>query len=79
MIYTDCEKSMEGLNFNKPTQVKFKLNEMYDNEGPLGGIAYEDKILCGCCGGFFEFADCIEVETLPWVNISNEILGDNYE
>ena len=72
MKFFNCDETMQGFEFNAPTQVKFYVNE----SGPLGGIAYGDKIICGCCGGIFEFDDCISIETLEWVNISEEILGD---
>lgn len=63
--------------FDKPTQVKF-----YDgaNHKWLGGIAYLDEIICGCCGGILgvdEFKENEIVEYDAWVNISDEIIGEN--
>lgn len=70
--------------FGIPTQVKF-----WDYEGGhyLGGIAYRDEIICGCCGGIFRISDVYEVapdmlEEDPivvydtWVGLSSEICGD---
>ena len=33
-------------------------------------------IICGCCGGFIDPEDIAEYEILPWVNIQEEIRGD---
>lgn len=71
--------------FEVPTQIKF-----WDYEGGhyLGGIAYRDEIICGCCGNIFdiskvhEFApDTLEEDPIvvyyTWVDISSEIYGDD--
>lgn len=68
--------------FEAPTQVKF-WDECY-----IGGIAYRDEIICGCCGGIFKISDVYEVapDTLDndpivvykdWVGLSSEICGDD--
>lgn len=76
---------MKKYNYFKvPTQVKF-----WDYEGGhyLGGIAYLDEIICGCCGGIldiseiYEFApDTLEEDPIViydnWVCISSAICGD---
>lgn len=67
--------------FEVPTQVKF-----WDapSEDYIGGIAYRDEIICGCCGGVFDISEIYEfapntLEEDPivvidsWVDISNEI------
>lgn len=69
--------------FNKPTQVKFWD---YDNGEYVGGIAYKDEIICGCCGSIFSLAEVCEyaeqdgktaiIEYDYWVNLSEEIIGD---
>ena len=43
--------------FEVPTQVKF-----WDVDGDhyIGGIAYRDKIICGCCGGIFDISEIYE-------------------
>lgn len=73
---------MKKYNYFKvPTQVKF-WDGCY-----IGGIAYQDKIICGCCGGplkisdVYEFApDTLEEDPIAihdsWVDISHEICGD---
>lgn len=72
------------MTFDRPTQVKFLDG---DTENYIGGIAFEDKIICGCCGCIFEIDDLIEeadptdprpvIVSLEWVDISNEIKGDD--
>lgn len=68
--------------FEAPTQVKF-----WDGHY-IGGIAYRDEIICGCCGGIFKISDVYEVapDTLDndpivvykgWVGLSSEICGDD--
>ena len=70
--------------FEVPTQVKF-----WDifSKGYVGGIAFRDKIICGCCGGVASISDVYmsAPDTLEdpivvyddWVDISHEIRGDN--
>jgi len=69
--------------FNTPVQVKF-----YDVDGNhyVGGIGYHDKVICGCCGCEFTVDEIMEfvpentagIVILPWVDISQEIIGDIY-
>ena len=56
--------------------VKFKDLE---SNTILGGILTDEgNIICGCCGGLIEKDDSeFEiVEILPWIDISDEILGE---
>ena len=48
----------EYLYFEHPTQVKF-IDMDRGSEEPhwLGGIAYKDEIICGCCGGVFDIKE----------------------
>lgn len=66
--------------FEKPVQVAY-----WDVAGDhyVGGIAYHDEIICGCCGGVMEVEEVIEfapegvapiVEYAIWVNVSEEIM-----
>ena len=85
MKFTCIEKGeliMKYNYFEVPTQVKF-----WDIDGDHGGIAYQDKIICGCCGGIFDISEIYEFapDTLEedpiviydnWVDISNEICGE---
>ena len=79
------ELIMKYNYFAVPTQVKF-----WDvrSEDYIGGIAYLDEIICGCCGSVFKISEIYEVapDTLKedsivvydWVNISSKIrVGDN--
>ena len=75
MIYTNCEKTMRNITFDHPTMVKFHVEEE-DDSIAHGGIAFNQNIICGCCGGIFEFDDCDMIETLSWTNISDEIIED---
>ena len=69
-----------------PTQVKFyDINE----EQWIGGIAYEDYIICGCCGGKIEISDLLIeaeeidmkpdmlIQELPWIDIDEAIRGED--
>ena len=63
--------------YEVPTQVKFLESENVVNEPRwLGGIAFENKVICGECGGIVELNDIADIVELSWVNISEEILGD---
>ena len=63
--------------YDKPTQVKFKESpDAVDEPRWIGGIAIEDKIICCECGHIVALADVEEIVELPWVNISEEILGE---
>ena len=84
------------INFDTPTQVKFVDFGIApeDNGGEilwLGGIAYRDEIICGCCGGIISLEDLYAdhedlKDVFPghespivnydnWVDINNEIKG----
>ena len=64
--------------YDYPTQVRF-----YDVDGDhyLGGIAYQDFIICGCCGATIEISEIIEntpkqfipIRKLYWEDISTVI------
>jgi hypothetical protein len=68
--------------YTGPCQVRF-----FDGQDYLGGIAYQDYIICGCCGGIFQIADLLKVAKdegvseddaiveLEWINIEEEIRG----
>lgn len=68
--------------FDRPTQVKFWD---YDNGEYVGGIAYHDIIICGCCGSTFSISEVCAyadedgktaiIEYEHWVNLSAEIIG----
>lgn len=67
--------------FGVPTQVKFWDS---DTGSYLGGIAYRNEIICGCCGDVFDISEIYEFapDTLKedpvvpydtWVNLSSKI------
>ena len=67
--------------FAVPTQVEF-----WDVNGDhyIGGIAYRNEVICGCCGGIFDISEIYEsapntledpIVVYDWVNISSKIRG----
>lgn len=61
-------------SFERPTQVKFC--EIGAEESIEYGIAYNDEVICACCGGIFEL-DEVEIleEYEDWIDFKYEI-GD---
>ena len=74
--YTNIEE-ISKLDFPYPMQVIFEW-AFEDEEAPSrhGGVAYRDKIVCGCCGGVFEIPECTYIKPLNWIDISDCITGD---
>lgn len=76
---------MTKTYFDQPTQVIFWDAAEKDY---VGGIAYHDEVICGCCGGVFEIKDLLDdaeedgvqaiYEYKYWVDLSAEIEGDAY-
>lgn len=74
----------EIVNSARPVQVMF-----YDGEGMCSGIMWGNQIVCACCGATFWVDEVIEnakddgVEAIrmfdTWVDISDEIKGDEME
>ena len=62
--------------YEEPTQVVFIENMEDDGSRKIGGIAYQDYIICGECGGVVKIEETEIVEELPWCAISEEIGGD---
>ena len=72
--------------FEEPTQVEFYWNdENGETDGDyIGGIAYCDEVICGCCGGTISIKEIIEdapvgitpIIPLKWIDINEEIKGD---
>lgn len=71
--------------FDSPTQVAFYD---VDAEKYVGGIAYKNEIICGCCGGVFEIKEVYEMAEeyikdkdkdaiieMSWIDIENTIIG----
>ena len=83
---------MATTYFDHPTQVKYlDIDSGYDvNEAHyVGGIAYRDEIICGCCGATISIEDLMELAhdmqineadlIIPfhsWIDIEYKIRGD---
>lgn len=64
--------------YEVPTQVKFiESADVVDEPHWIGGIAYQDYVICGECGGIIDLEDLEDIIELPWVNITDEIVGDD--
>lgn len=71
------EKNRPKRYYPRPKQVKW-----FDNlDGVwVGGIAFGDVIICGCCGSTIELNDFEKgevVEYEDWIDIEEEIRGEN--
>ena len=58
-------------------QVKFKITKGCDEI--FGGIMVNNQyVICGCCGSIFETDEVIICQVYnSWLNISDEIIGEN--
>lgn len=58
-----------------PTQVRFKCDQsISDTKGWDYGIAYQNLVICACCGGIFEISDCEIIEdNLEWNDLTDNI------
>ena len=75
----------ENRYFDTPTQVCFWD---YDGNHWLAGIAWNQNIICSCCGGVFEIDEIYEYAPaglvhpiIPfdtWIDLTNEIVGDTW-
>ena len=70
------DKNMKRY-YETPTQVKWfdDLEDVW-----VGGIAFGNVIICGCCGNTieldnFEKGEVVEYE--DWIDIEEEIRGEN--
>lgn len=64
--------------FETPTQVIFWQDaETMCETGAdrFAGIAYHDEIICACCGGIVEISEVENIKILPWVDITDAIVG----
>ena len=62
--------------YDAPTQVKFiESPDAVDYPRWIGGIAYQDYVICGECGGIIELEDIADIVELPWVDITVDIVG----
>lgn len=64
--------------YNAPTQVRFiKSVDVVDEPRWIGGIAFQNYIICGECGGIVSLEDVENIEELPWCDISDEIWSES--
>lgn len=47
--------------YSEPTMVSFLDEDEYGNSEKIYGIAYNDVIICSCCGGVFNITHVIEM------------------
>ena len=81
-----CAPTERVLYYDKPTQVEF-----FDVDGEIpcwiGGIAFHDVIICGCCGATIEISELYDraeetrlgkdpIKALKWIDINYEIKGE---
>jgi hypothetical protein len=67
--------------YNEPTMVSFLYGDEDDNIERIYGIAYNDVIICSCCGGIFLITEVIETaeendiefEEYDWVPFTDYI------
>jgi hypothetical protein len=76
------------LYYGTPCQVRFVDCGDPKNITKCGGIAYQDFIICGCCGAILKIDDIIKdaekagvhwddaIVELEWINISESITGE---
>lgn len=61
--------------YDAPTMVRMRD---IDNDCEVGGIAYGNEVICGCCGATIPLDDEDSgfeiIEELSWVNFSDYIL-----
>lgn len=56
-----------------PKQVKFT-----DRQGlELGGIAYQEEVICGDCGQALSLSDVKIIKEYNWISLSDEITGNH--
>ena len=65
--------------YERPIQVKWFNSK---TNCWIGGIAYRNEIIGGCCGTILEldgFEEDEVVELGEWINIEKEIRGEKYD
>ena len=65
------ESKFKHLFFPVPTQLMF-----WDNEGYIGGIGYDEIIICGCCGSVIDPKEIYD--SAPDVIIEPIIISSNW-
>lgn len=77
---------MRQKYFSTPTQVTFR--DPYDEDTYLCGIAYQDIIICSCCGGIYEIDEICNINAddaqpyyiaQTWMDLSSELEENKYK
>jgi hypothetical protein len=64
--------------YDVPTQVKFiESDDVVDEPRWIGGIAFQDYVICGECGSIVDLKNLADIIELPWVDITDGIVGDD--
>lgn len=73
-IFTDAE-IIKNLSFSTPRQVWFRHD--YD-DNPCAGIAYNNEIICLCCGATFPMDEVNYISYYDdgWIDISDVVWGE---
>ena len=72
-------------NITRPRMISF--NDLLELNTPnprrLGGLIFDNYLICGCCGAVYnmdlldeETLELMEIKELPWISISDEIIGE---
>ena len=59
--------------YEKPTQVAFIEKDDEEDRLTNYGIAFQETVICACCGGVFELAEVEIVKELAWIPFKDEI------
>lgn len=72
--YSHEELVSGDVKFGIPQQCAFR--DMIGSDW-FGGIAYQNYVICGHCGGRVNFEDIEHLNIYSeWINISDEIMGE---
>lgn len=56
--------------YSIPVQVRFSFVNDDGEKEILYGIAYQDKVICACCGGVFEIEEVTILDDFTWENFT---------
>ena len=79
-IWIIDREEIDNMWFDEPKQVAFieeVESDIVTENVVIGGIAYEDFIICGECGGRVDLSDVEAIYIFnDWISINEEILGE---